>query len=89
MEEGHLRSVGRRSSRNAHNVVISTEESISPGVLHAAAHVEEVVHGALEPGVAVLVATAERLAGIVGFGVGRKEVRVRDIGAVGIEGVDP
>lgn len=89
VEEGHLGSVGGRSSWNTHDVVVGTEESVSPGVLHAAAHVEEVVHGALEPGVAILVATAERLAGIVRLRVGRNEGSVGDIGAVGIEGVDP
>jgi hypothetical protein len=89
MEERYFGTVGRCCVRWSDNVVVSTEETISPCILDIAAHVDQVINGAAKAGIAVLSATTERLAGVVGAGVCSDESTVRNVGDIGIESVDP
>jgi hypothetical protein len=52
------------------DIVVRAEEAVDPSVLLRAALVEEVVDGAVEAGIAVLGAAAERVGGVVEAGVG-------------------
>jgi hypothetical protein len=89
VEERNLSAVRGRRVGRADDVVVGAEEPVGPRVLLSAAHVGQVVHGADEPGVAVLGAAAEGVAGKVEAGVSVDERAVGDVGDVGVEGVDP
>lgn len=89
VEEGHLGAVGGGGAGDADDVVVLGKEAVSPGGLDLGPQVDVVVDGAVEAGVTVQGAAAQRLGGKVGRRVGGLEhgrVELRD---VGVEGADP
>jgi hypothetical protein len=89
VEERNLSAMGRSSVGGSNNIVILAEEAVDPCLLVLTSHVEEVVNGAVEAGIAVLDTAAERLGGIV-IGVVRLDQRlIRNMSTISIEGVDP
>lgn len=89
MKEGDFGSMCRRSVGGADDVVVSTKETVDPGVLSLASNIEEVVDRAVEASIAILSTAAKGFARIIGGLVGVEKQVVGNMSTVSVKGVDP
>lgn len=88
-EERNLSTVSGSTNNAANNIAVLAEETVGPGVLLAAAEIEEIVDRAEETSISILGTAHGRDRSVVGNVVSGNQLGVRDVSDISIEGVDP